>query len=130
MSTQNDFTRTWKPRVAMSAGTRVRAATVAGQIEVCDQDELGVGILVEDTTANSTDSWQNSKVRLWGTGTSMMLVTGAPGTVGDVIYALTTGYAGPASGGTPWLAIGYLLESYTVNGVQCEVAFGPKFRAL
>jgi len=127
MSTQNDFSRTFKTNAAMSAGTRVSVSSGNGYIQVAGATVLGVGVIQEDVTSNA---YENPKVRFWGTGSVGMLGTGAPATQGDTVYALAGGYIGPASGGTPWVAVGTLLESYTVNGSKVEVLPAPLYRAL
>ena len=127
MSTQNDFSRTFKTNVAMSAGTRVAISSGNGYLQVAGVQVLGVGVIQEDVTSNS---FENPKVRFWGTGSVTMLGTGAPATQGDTVYAIATGYVGPASGGTPWVSVGTLLESYTVNGVKVEVLPAPFYRPI
>lgn len=117
MSTQNDFSRSFKVNAAMSAFVRVSVSS-NGKLDVAATDIAGVGILQEDTTS---DSYQNPKIRFYGTGSCKMSGTGAPATAGDLVYFLAAGQVGPASGGTPWVSAGTLLESYTVNGSIVEV---------
>lgn len=121
MSTQNDFTRAFGLNAAMSAGTRV-AVSSNGKLDVAGAGKAGVGVLQQDGTTNSYD---NPKVRFWGTGSVGILATGAPATAGNLMFAVVTGMVAPTQAATPYAAIGYLLESYTVNGSKVEVAPVP-----
>lgn len=121
MSTQNDFSRSFKVNAAMSAGLRV-AVSSNGYIGLAGAGEAGIGVLQEDCTANS---YENPKVRFFGTGSVGIIGTGAPATAGDLVFAVVTGQIAPTQSATPYAVIGRLLESYTVNGSKVEVVPVP-----
>lgn len=117
MATQNDFTRSFQVNAAMSAGLRV-AVSSNGKIGLAGASDPGVGVLQEDCTANS---YENPKVRFWGTGSVAVIGTGAPATAGNLVFAVVTGQIAPTQASTPQWVVGRLLESYTVNGSKVEV---------
>ena len=125
MSTQNDFTRSFRPTTAMSRGRVVKCDT-SGQIDLlgCDANG-GIGVLMKDTTSNS---FENPPVRLIGAGTVMVAVTGCPLTAGDLMVCVTSGQVSVTNGrtGNTSVKFGILLESAgpTENGNLKEVAMG------
>lgn len=122
MATQNDFTRSFAVNAAMSAGLRVSVSS-NGKIGLASSTEPGVGVLQEDCTA---ESYENPKVRFYGTGSVVCVGTGAPATAGNLVFAAVTGQIVPTAAVTPVWVIGRLLESYTVNGSKVEVVpVGP-----
>jgi hypothetical protein len=122
MSTQNDFSRSFKVNAAMSAGLRV-AVSSNGYIGLAGRTDPGVGVLQEDCTSAA---YENPKVRFWGTGSVGVIGTGAPATAGDLMFAVVTGQVAPTQASTPQWVVGRLLESYTVNGSRVEIApIGP-----
>lgn len=123
MSTQNDFSRSFKVNAAMSAGLRV-AVSSNGRIGLAGRD-AGIGVLQEDTTSAE---YENPKVRFWGTGSVGIIGTGAPATAGDLMFAVVTGQVAPTQATTPYAIVGRLLESYTVNGSKVEIVpVGPSY---
>lgn len=122
MSTQNDFTRSFGVNAAMSAGLRVSVSS-NGKIGLAGRTDPGVGVLQQDCT---NDTWQTPKVRFWGTGSVGVIATGAPGTAGDLVFAVVTGQVAVTQATTPYFVVGRLLESYTVNGSKVEIVpVGP-----
>ena len=126
MSTQNDFTRSYKSNAAISAYTRV-SVSANGSIQVAGTGNPGVGIIQNDITSNS---YENAKVRMYGTGSFQILATGAPGTAGDTVYFVGLGKVDVASGGTPWVSAGSLAASYTSNGAVVEVIPAALYRTV
>lgn len=116
MSTYNDFSRSFTVNAAMSAGRRV-ALSNNGSIGLAAAEQFGVGVLERDCTA---DSFENPKVRLPGTGSVSVCATGAPGTVGDILYCLASGQVGPTNSATNGIQYGVAFESWTANGVLIE----------
>lgn len=111
MATSNDISRSFAVSTAMSAGRRVEIAP-DGKIRVGSINKVGVGYLVDDTSANS---YENPKVRLHGAGTVRASLTGTPLTAGDLLYAVTNGqlsgtnsYVGLTAGGR---IVGCLVET-------------------
>lgn len=121
MSTQNDFTRSFQVNTPMSAWRRVQMSS-NGFLDLGALGVIGVGILQEDTNANT---YENPKVRLYGTGTAQMAVSGAPVAAGNSLYAITGGYVAPTSGGVGGQIVGIALESTLNNGDVIEVL--PQF---
>lgn len=122
MATQNDFTRSFQVNAAMSAGLRVSVSS-NGKIGLAGASEPGVGVLQEDCTANA---YENPKVRFYGTGSVVVVGTGAPATAGNLMFAVVTGQVAPTQAATPQWVVGRLLESYTVNGSKVEIVpIGP-----
>lgn len=123
MATQNDQTRSFAVNAAMSA-YRVVAVSSNGSIDYAAVDRRGVGILQEDTTANS---YERPAVRLYGAGTFRVAVTGTPLTAGNAMVVVTSGYVSVTNGlvGNTGVVIGTLLESAGpgTNGSIREVAF-------
>lgn len=115
MATQNDFSRSFQVNAAMSAFLRVSVSS-NGKIGLAGT-EAGIGVLQEDCTSNS---YENPKVRFYGTGSFKCAATGAPGTAGNYMFAVVTGQVAPTAA-TPYAVIGRLLESYTVNGSIVEI---------
>lgn len=103
---------------------RCVAVSSNGSIDVCAVDVRGVGVLQEDTTANS---YERPAVRLYGTGTFRVAVTGVPLTAGNAMVVVTGGYVSVTNGlvGNTGVRVGTLLESAGVgtNGSIREVAF-------
>ena len=124
MATQNNETRSFAVNAAMSA-YRVVAVSSNGSIDLAAVDRRGVGILQEDTTANS---YERPNVRLYGTGTFRVAVTGTPLTAGNTMVVVTNGFVSVTNGlvGNTGVIIGILLESAaaSTNGSIREVAFG------
>jgi len=114
MATQNDFSRSFTVNAAMSAFARV-AISSNGSIGLAGAGVVGVGVLQEDTTANS---YENPKVRLYGAGTCRIAVTAVPVTIGDVMFCVTNGLVAN-TGGT--VSFGYALGSAATNGQIIEV---------
>ena len=114
MATQNDFSRSYSVNAAMSAFVRV-AVSSNGRIGPAGLGVVGVGMLQEDTTAGT---YENPKVRFYGTGSARAAVTGCPITASAVLFCLANGLAGPA-GGT--VSYGYALENAATNGQVIEV---------
>ena len=104
---------------------RVVAVSSNGSIGLSAVDVRGVGVLQEDTTA---ESYERPSVRLWGTGTFRVAVTGTPLTAGNVMVVVTNGFVSVTNGliGNSGVAVGTLLESAgaATNGSIREVAFG------
>lgn len=124
MATQNNQSRSFAVNAAMSA-FRVVAVSSNGSIGLAAVDVRGVGILQEDTTANS---YERPEVRLYGAGTFRVAVTGTPLTAGNTMVVVTNGFVSVTNGlaGNSGVVIGTLLESAGVgtNGSIREVAFG------
>jgi hypothetical protein len=124
MATQNNQTRSFPVNAAMSA-YRVVAVSSNGSIGLAAVDVRGVGILQEDTTANS---YERPCVRLYGTGTFRVAVTGTPLTAGNAMVVVTNGQVSVTNGlvGNTGVVIGILLESAALgtNGSIREVSFG------
>lgn len=119
MSTYNDFSRSFTVNAAMSAGVRV-ALSSNGSIGLAGDRILGLGVLQRDTTAGS---YENPKVRFFGTGSVSVAVTGGPATVGDKLFCLALGQVGPTSAAAGnGIQFGILLESYSAaqNGSLAE----------
>lgn len=123
MATQNDSVRSFAVNAAMSA-YRIVAVSSNGSIGLNAVDVRGIGVLEEDTTANS---YERPRVRLWGAGTYRVAVTGTPLTAGNVMVAVTNGFVSVTNGlaGNSGVTVGILLESSGVgtNGAIKEVAF-------
>ncbi len=108
----------------MSRG-RVVAVSNNGYIDLAAVDSgIAVGVIQEDITSGT---YENANVRLFGTGTAMIAVTGTPLTAGDVMVICTSGYVSVTNGlvGASGVRIGVLLESAgpSTNGQLREVAF-------
>ena len=123
MATANNLTRTFPVTVAMSKGTVVQLHT-DGNIRPNPINQFGIGVLLDDCTANS---YENPAVRLWGAGTVPVSVTGTPLTAGNILYAVTggqvagtNGFIGGANGGR---ILGSLVETTgsAQNGNTFEV---------
>jgi hypothetical protein len=104
---------------------RVVAVSSNGSIGLAAVDVRGVGILQEDTTANS---YERPAVRLYGSGTFRVAVTGTPLTAGNTMVVCTNGFVSVTNGlaGNSGAIIGTLLESAgpATNGSIREVSFG------
>lgn len=124
MATQNNSIRSFQPTAALSAYRVVDVGT-AGTINYSAVDQRGVGVIQEDTTANT---YERPAVRLWGTGTFRVAVTGTPLTAGDAMVVVTNGYVSVTNGlvGNSGVVVGILLETTgpATNGSIREVAFG------
>jgi hypothetical protein len=94
MATANNLTRTFPVTVAMSKGTVVQLHT-DGNIRPNPINQFGIGVLLEDCTANA---YENPAVRLWGAGTVPVSVTGTPLTAGNTLYAVTGGQVAGTNG--------------------------------
>lgn len=123
MATANNLTRTFPVTVAMSKGTVVQLHT-DGNIRPNPINQFGIGVLLEDCTANA---YENPAVRLWGAGTVPISVTGTPLTAGNLVYAVTggqvagtNGFVGTTNGGR---ILGSIVETTgnTQNGNLFEV---------
>jgi hypothetical protein len=123
MATANNLTRTFPVTVAMSKGTVVQLHT-DGNIRPNPINQFGIGVLLEDCTANA---YENPAVRLWGAGTVPVSVTGTPLTAGNLVYAVTggqvagtNGFVGTTNGGR---IVGSLVETTgaSQNGNLFEV---------
>lgn len=88
MSTQNDFERSFPVGVAMSAYLRVGISN-NGQITPASLLTPGIGVLQQDVQGAS---WENAKVRFYGTGSCIFLATGGLITIGTTVFAATGGY--------------------------------------
>jgi hypothetical protein len=111
MATANNLTRTFPVTVAMSKGTVVQLHT-DGNIRPNPINQFGIGVLLEDCTANA---FENPAVRLWGAGTVPVSVTGTPLTAGNLVYSVTggqvagtNGFIGTTNGGR---IVGTLIET-------------------
>jgi hypothetical protein len=107
----------------MSKGTVVQLHT-DGNIRPNPINQFGIGVLLEDVTANA---YENPAVRLWGAGTVPVSVTGTPLTAGNLVYAVTggqvagtNGFVGTTNGGR---IVGSIVETTgnTQNGNLFEV---------
>ena len=119
MAVQHDFSRSFQVNAAMSAG-RVVAISNNGKIGLAAINTRGVGVLQEDTTA---EAYENPKVRLYGTGTVRVAVTGTPLTAGDTLYTVTNGLVAGTNGSIGTAQIfGTLLETTgaSANGTLAE----------
>ena len=123
MATANNLTRTFPVTVAMSKGTVVQLHT-DGNIRPNPINQFGIGVLLEDCTANA---YENPAVRLWGAGTVPVSVTGTPLTAGNLVYAVTggqvagtNGFVGTTNGGR---IVGSIVETTgnSQNGNLFEV---------
>jgi uncharacterized protein YdaL len=123
MATANNLTRTFPVTVAMSKGTVVQLHT-DGYIRPNPINQFGIGVLLEDVTANA---YENPAVRLWVAGTVPVSVTGTPLTAGNLVYAVTggqvagtNGFVGTTNGGR---IVGSIVETTgnTQNGNLFEV---------
>lgn len=117
MATQNDFSRTFPVNAAMSAN-RLVAVSSNGSIGLNPIDVPGIGVLQTDVTAGA---YENAVVRLFGTGTVRVAVTGAPGTCGNTLYAVTNGLVAVTNATVNGQKVGIALESFTTNGVVIEM---------
>lgn len=120
MAVQHNFTRSFQVNAAMSAG-RVVAVSNNGKIGLAAINTRGVGVLQEDTTA---EAYENPAVRLYGTGTVRVSVTGTPLTAGDTLYTVTNGQVAGTNGNIGTAQIfGTLLETTgpSANGTLAEV---------
>lgn len=122
MSGQNNFSDTFQVNAAMSRGRVVALSTNAKiGLAACDATNA-VGVLQEDVTDNA---YENAPVRLLGTGTVMVAVTGTPLTAGDIMVIVTNGFVSVTNGraGDTGMKIGILKESAAVstNGQLREV---------
>ncbi len=123
MATQNNFTRSFQTNDAASRGM-VAAISPNGKVSValCDS-ATAIGIFQEDTTSGA---YENPVIRLPGTGTVMVSVTGTPLTAGDLMVIVTGGQVSVTNGraGNSGVAIGLLIESAgpSTNGTLREVA--------
>lgn len=104
---------------------RVVDVGTAGTINYAAVDKRGIGVLQEDTTA---ETYERPAVRLYGTGTFRVAVTGTPLTAGDAMVVVTSGYVSVTNGlvGNTGVVIGKLLESAGpgTNGSIREISFG------
>lgn len=123
MATQNNQTRSFPVNAAMSA-YRVVTVSSNGSIDLAAVDKRGIGILQEDCTANT---YERPEVRLYGTGTFRVAVTGTPLTAGNTMVVVTNGFVSVTNGlvGNTGVVIGILLESAdaNTNGSIREVAY-------
>ena len=122
MSTQNNFSRSFQANAAMSRGRVVRVSA-NGYLDLAVVDAAAhVGVLQEDITSSA---YENANVRLWGSGTCMIAVTGVPLTAGNVMVVCTNGYVSVTNGlaGNSGVKVGVLLENAATNGELKEVAF-------
>ena len=120
MASQNNFSRSFTVNAAMSAGSVVALSSNAS-IGLNAINQPGIGVLQDDCTANS---YENPKVRLYGTGTSKVSVTGTPLTAGDTLYTVTNGQVAGTNGATGGQKFGILLETTGAS------ANGQLFEAL
>lgn len=113
MSTQNDFSRSFTANTAMSAFRRV-AVSSNGALDLGANNALGIGILQQDTAAQS---YENPKVRFYTTGSFKVSATGGSITAGNTLYAVTSGQVAVTNGGTGGTVVGIALEtgSYTAG---------------
>ncbi len=121
MSTQNNFSRSFEPAVAISRG-RVVSVIASGKVALAPVAATNaIGVVQEDV---GTGAWENASVRLFGTGTAMISVTGVPVTAGDVMFLCTNGQVSATDGivGASGVRIGVLLENVATNGLLAEVA--------
>ncbi len=72
----------------MSAYLRV-SISKGGNITPAALLEPGIGVLQQDVQGAS---WENAKVRFWGTGSCICLLTGGLTTIGTTLFAATGGY--------------------------------------
>lgn len=125
MATQNNELKSFAVNEAMSA-FRLVAVSSNGSIGYAAVDARAVGVLQEDV---SNDSFERGPVRLWGTGTFRVAVTGTPLTAGNTMVVVTSGYVSVTNGlvGNTGYVVGVLLESAaaSTNGSVREVAFIP-----
>lgn len=121
MSTQNDFSRSFPVGVAMSAYLRV-SISAGGQITPAKLTEPGIGILQQDVQGAS---WENAKVRFYGTGSCIGLATGGLITIGTTLFAATSGYvtSTPNQAAGIGVTLGTALE--TVSAALGTVEFVP-----
>lgn len=118
MSTQNDFSRSFTVNAAMSAFRRV-TVSANGSIGYAAINEAGIGVLQQDTTANS---YENPKVRFYTTGSFKVSATGGLVTAGNTLYAVTNGQVAVTNGATGGVAVGIALESGNYTGEWIEAA--------
>ena len=114
MATQNNFTRSFRPNVAMSAFTRV-VVSPNGYISIAPVDVLGIGTVVEDCTANT---YETVTVRLWGTGTFRAILTGLSATAGDRLVCVTAGLVAGTNGlvGNSGVVCGMMVDPSSALG--------------
>lgn len=119
MSTQNDFSRGFPVGVPMSAYLRV-AISNGGQITPAALLSPGIGVLQQDVQGAS---WENAKVRFWGTGSAICLVTGGLTTIGTTMFAATGGYvtSTPNQAAGIGITIGIALETVSAALGTCEI---------
>lgn len=120
MSTQNDFERSFPVGVAMSAYLRV-AISANGQVTPAALKEPGIGVLQQDVQGAS---WENAKVRFYGTGSCVMLATGGLITVGTTMFGATGGYVTSTPNQTAGvgITIGTALETVSAALGTVEIA--------
>ncbi len=127
MSTHNDITRSFAVTVAMSYGTLVEIFT-DGYIRPNSYNRQPLGVLLEDCTANA---YENPAVRLWGAGSAKVQIASAV-TVGDIVYAVTSGQIASTNGSTTTrgygIIVGTMLETSTTaqtnNLFEVAMQFG------
>ena len=117
MATQNDFSRAFPASVPMSAWRRV-SCTSTGAIAYANATDPGVGVLQEDVLGGTT--YENPKVRFYGTGSVMVAVTGGVATPGNTAYTAVTGYVSAATSSGS-ITFGIFLTAATPNGTVAEV---------
>jgi hypothetical protein len=122
MSSQNNFSDSYRVNAAMSRG-RVVALSSNAKIDLAGCDETrAIGVLQEDVSA---EAYENAPVRFLGTGSVMVAVTGTPLTAGDTMVLVTSGFVSVTNGraGDTGVKIGILKESAAVgsNGQLREV---------
>lgn len=98
----------------MSAFMRV-VVSPNGFISIAGVDTLGIGMVQEDCTANA---YENVAVRLWGTGTNRVILTGISCTAGDRLVAVTNGLVALTNGlvGNTGVVVGMMVDPSSANG--------------
>lgn len=108
MANQFNFSRSFQVNAALSSG-RVVAVSSNGKIGLAAINTRGVGVVQEDCTSAA---FENPAVRLYGTGTVRVSVTGTPLTAGDILYTVTNGQVAGTNGNIGTAQIwGVLLET-------------------
>lgn len=127
MATQTNSVRSFQVNAAMSAFYRVTVSS-NGKLDLAGVDVLGIGVLMEDCTANT---YENPAVQLWGTGTFKVVATGNSITAGNTLVAVTGGLVALTNGlvGNSGVIVGMALETVTgasINGTILEAALTPR----
>lgn len=105
----------------MSAG-RLVALSNNGKLDLnaINSNYTVIGVLQEDCTSGT---YENPKVRLLGTGTCKVSITGTPLTTGDALYTVTSGQLAGTIGATGGTIFAVLEETTgaSTNGQLFEV---------